>query len=119
MTTRTRMTPFRSSHSKKAPVCGRQVEVISPGYTILGGRVLQDGMLASRLLQKWLFSPGSKLGWHGSGYEPGQRLSVLGGSHTSIRLAHSLSHTFARCVCACRRWWGCVVGVVRVSTLLP
>jgi hypothetical protein len=44
---------------------------------MLGGKVLQDGVLASRLLQKWLFSPGSKIGWHGSGYELGSATQRL------------------------------------------
>lgn len=84
------MGPFRASMTitpEKAPACGRQVEVISPGYTMLGGKVLQDGRLQIACCREGFFLQGSKIGWHGLGYEPGQRLSVLGGSHTSIRLA--------------------------------
>jgi hypothetical protein len=68
MTTRTRMVSFRSLMQytpEKAPACGRQVEVISPGYAMLGGRSCRTGCLKVACCRNGFFSPGSKIGWHG------------------------------------------------------
>jgi hypothetical protein len=81
---------------------------------MLGGR----SCIASCLLQIWLFSPGSKSAAR-SGFKPGQRLGVLDGSHTSIRLAAtSPSHFCEVCVCLLQMvgGGGASPGVVRVST---
>jgi hypothetical protein len=75
---------------EKAVVGGRQDEVYIAGLHDVGREVLQDG----RLQQIWLFLQAPKSAARSS-YEPGQRLSVLGGSHTSIRLALPI---FARVV---------------------
>jgi len=40
-------------HTREA--CGRQVEVISPGYTMLGGKVLQGGRLQIACCRKGFF----------------------------------------------------------------
>lgn len=56
-----------------------------------------------------------QIGCTGLAPSPVSDSAVLDGSHTSTRLAQLVPPIFARGVCACRRWWGCVAGVVRVS----